>query len=126
MAKVTAPFMSLAARGTIGKALTASAWKGVAYMRLRVIPKMSEIATVVAVRAVIKDASEAWKTGATVGSTVIDATYKAAFDAAVVGQALSGFNLYMRNCVAINYDGDTSPYYDGTLVIPTDPTDIGA
>jgi hypothetical protein len=126
MAKVTAPFLSLTASGTLGKTLTASRWKGVVYMRTRVIPKLSTEATSVAVRAVIKDASEAWKSNATVGSTVIDATYKSAFDAVAEGQAFSGFNLYMKNCVAINYDKDTSPYYDGTLVIPTDPTDIGA
>ena len=118
--------MSLAARGTIGKALTASAWKGVAYMRVRVVPKLSMIATSVAIRAVIKDASQAWKTGATIGSTTINASYKAAFDAVAVGQAFSGFNLFMQNCVAINYDKDVSPYYDGSLVLPTDPTDIGA
>jgi hypothetical protein len=126
MAKVTAPFMSLAARGTIGKALTASAWKGVAYMRVRVIPKVSLVATVTAVKLLIKDASQAWSSNATVGSVVINASYKAAFNLAAEGQAYSGFNLFIKNCVAINYDGTTSPYYDGTLVAPTDPTDIGA
>ncbi len=39
MSRVTAPFLSIAASGTIGKTLTASKWKGRAYMRLRVIPK---------------------------------------------------------------------------------------
>jgi len=125
MAKVTAPFLSLTASGTLGKTITASKWKGVVYMRTRVIPKLSMVATSVAVRLLIKDATQAWKAEATVGSVVINASYKAAFNLAAEGQALSGFNLYVRNAVAINYDGTTSPYYDGTFVAPTDPTDLG-
>lgn len=38
MAKVTGPFMSLSASGTLAKTLTASIWKGRAYIRQRVIP----------------------------------------------------------------------------------------
>ena len=125
MAKITAPFLSLTASGTLGKTLTASKWKGIAYMRTRVIPKLSMVATSVAVRLLIKDATQAWKSGATVGSVVINATYKSAFNLAATGSALSGFNLYVRNSVVINYDATTSPYYDGTFVAPTDPKDIG-
>ncbi len=39
MARLTGPFMSLAASGTLAKTLTASIWKGQPYMRLRVIPQ---------------------------------------------------------------------------------------
>lgn len=38
MAKVTAPFLSLSARGTIGNALTASNWKGINTMRIKGTP----------------------------------------------------------------------------------------
>ena len=38
MAKVTAPFLSLSARGTVGGALTASAWKGINTMRIKSNP----------------------------------------------------------------------------------------
>lgn len=38
MPRLTGPFMSLSASGTLGKTLTASIWKGQPYMRLRVIP----------------------------------------------------------------------------------------
>lgn len=126
MAKVTAPFLSLDASGTVGQTLTASKWKGINYMRQRVIPKNPNSFKQLAIRAVITDASIAWKNGDTVGTVVIDATYKAAFASAAEGQAYSGFDLFMKNCVAINYDATTSPYYDGTLVAPVDPTDIGA
>ena len=126
MAKVTAPFLSLDASGTVASTLTASKWKGINYMLQRVIPKNPKSLKQMAVRGVIADASVAWKNGDTVGTVVINSTYKAAFDLAVVGMPLSGFNLFLKNCVAINYDGTTSPYYDGTLVAPIDPTDIGA
>jgi len=125
MAKVTAPFLSLDASGTVASTLTASKWKGINYMRQRVIPKNPNSFKQLAIRAVITDASQAWKTGATVGTVVINPTYKAAFASAVTGMALSGFDLFIKNCVAINYDATTSPYYDGTLVAPVDPTDIG-
>lgn len=39
MSKVTAPFLSIDASGTVGHTLVASKWKGRNYMRLRVIPK---------------------------------------------------------------------------------------
>ena len=126
MAKVTAPFLSLDASGTVASTLTASKWKGINYMRQRVIPQNPNSFKQLAIRGLISDASKAWQAGSTVGTVVIDATYKAAFDTAATGQAYSGFDLFMKNCVAINYDATVSPYYDGTLVAPVDPTDIGA
>lgn len=126
MAKITGPFLSLDARGTVGGVLTASVWKGVNYMRLRVTPKNPKSFKQLAIRGVITDASQAWSSGATVGTVVINSSYKAAFATAAAGSAMSGFDLFMKNCVAINYDTTTSPYYDGTLVAPVDPTDIGA
>jgi len=53
MAKVTGPFMSVAASGTFGKTLTASIWKGVAYMRLRVIPSNPRTVGQLAVRSIL-------------------------------------------------------------------------
>lgn len=38
MAKVTGPFLSLGARGTLGNALTASNWKGINTMRIKSTP----------------------------------------------------------------------------------------
>lgn len=38
MAKVSAPFLSLDASGTVAGTLTASKWKGRNYMRLRIVP----------------------------------------------------------------------------------------
>lgn len=87
MAKLTGPFMSISASGTLGKTLTASIWKGQPYMRLRVIPVnrnstgqktvRSVLGTIAkAVRAVLTKAMDTPITG--VGSRFfIDAVTKA-------------------------------------------------
>lgn len=125
MAKVTGPLLSLDASGSVASTMVFSRWKGINYVRQRVIPTYTNTFKQAAIRDLITQATQAWKTGATVGSVVINSTYKAAFDAAAAGLAMSGFNMFIKNCVAINYDATTSPYFDGTLVAPEDPTDLG-
>lgn len=117
MAKVTAPFLSLGASGTVGKTLTAATWKGVAYMRQRVIPQNPKTTDQMAIRDLVTDASVAWKTGATVGATPINSAYKLAYADASAGFPYSGFNLFMKQTIALN--GGSS--YDGSLAIPTGP-----
>lgn len=126
MAKLRGPFHSDDASGKFANCMVASKWKGRSYMRQLVTPSNPKSFKQLAIRSLITDASLAWKNGDTVGTVVIDATYKAAFDAAAVSAQISGFDLYIKNSVAINYDATTSPYYDGTFVAPVDPTDIGA
>lgn len=124
-AKVTGPLLSLDASGSVASTMVFSRWKGINYVRQRVIPTYSNTFKQNAIRSLITDATQAWKSGDTVGTVVINSTYKAAFDAAAAGLAMSGFNLFIKNCVVINYDASTSPYYDGSLVAPVDPTDLG-
>jgi hypothetical protein len=124
MAKVTGPLLSLDASGSVASTITFSRWKGVNYVRQRVIPTYSNTFKQSAIRDLIKKATQAWQSNATISPTTIDASYKAEFATAASGMAMSGFNLFVRNCVAKNYDSTTSPYFDGTLVLPTDSTDI--
>lgn len=124
MAKVTGPLMSLTARGSIGKTITYSVWKGVAYVRQLVTPTYTNTFKQAAIRSLVTAATQAWKLNSTISPTTINATYKAEFDTAAAGTAMSGFNLYIRNCVSINYDATTSPYFDGTLVLPTSSSDF--
>ena len=124
-AKVTGPLLSLDASGSVASTMVFSRWKGINYVRQRVIPTYSNTFKQNAIRSLITDATQAWKSGDTVGTVVINSTYKAAFDVAAAGLAMSGFNLFIKNCVVINYDASTSPYYDGSLVAPVDPTDLG-
>lgn len=120
MAKVSGPLFSLDARGQVGKAVVYSFWKGVNYVRQHVVPANPKSTDQVKVRGIITDASVAWKLGSTVGSTAIDAAYKLAYTTAAAGQAYSGFNLFIKDCVALN-GGKT---YDGSLAIPTTPGDV--
>jgi len=53
MAKVSAPFLSLDASGTVAGTLTASKWKGRNYMRLRIIPANPNTADQQAVRSIL-------------------------------------------------------------------------
>lgn len=121
MAKVTGPLLSLDASGSIGSTMTFSRWKGINYVRQRVIPTYTNTALQIAVRLFWKDASQAWKAGATIGGVTIDAAYKLAFADAAAGQGMSGFNLFMNVAALKN---DIAGGYDSTLELPVDPTDI--
>lgn len=124
MAKVTGPLLSLTARGSVAKTITFSVWKGVAYVRQLVIPTYSNTFKQMAVRDLMTQATQAWKANSTITPTTINGTYKSAFDSAAAGSAYSGFNLFISACMSKNYDATTSPFFDGNLVLPTDPTDI--
>ena len=125
MAKIRGPLHSDSATGKFADALVFATNKGRAYCRQLVTPKNPKSFKQLAIRSLVTDASQAWKNGDTVGTVVLNATYKAAFDLAATPMQISGFDLYMKNVVVINYDATTSPYYDGTLVAPVDPTDLG-
>lgn len=124
MAKVKGPLMSLDASGSIAGAMTFSKWKGVNYVRQLVIPTYTNTTKQGLVRLLIKQATEAWKGSATVGGVDIDSDYKLAYATAAAGMALSGFNLFVRECVQKNYNSAGSPVYDGTLAVPSEPGDI--
>jgi len=59
MAKITGPFMSIAASGTFAKILTASIWKGRPYMRQRVTPSNPSTAGQIATRLILGDIAKA-------------------------------------------------------------------
>lgn len=120
MANVNGPLMSMSASGTIGKALTFSTWKGQAYVRKYSIPAYSNTVDQQKQRALYSDATLAWKSGATVGSVTIDSAYKTAYNTAASGSGMSGFNLFIKECVQKN----GGPAYDLSLEVPATPGDI--
>jgi len=61
MARLTAPLLSLAASGTIAKAITYSSWKGIAYARTRVVPANPKSDAQKEVRGVFSTLNEMWK-----------------------------------------------------------------
>lgn len=125
MAKTTGPLLSLGASGSVAKTLTYSIWKGVTYVRQLVKPTYRNTTEQKAVRDIVSDASIAWKMNATVGGVIINPAYKLAYTVAAQGQALSGFNLFMRDCMSINLiDTAGVKSYDGTLAIAPTPGDV--
>lgn len=115
MAKVTAPLFGLDARGTVGSAITYSYWRGINYVRARVVPANPKSSLQTAIRDLISAATQAWKNL----DSPIDSAYKAAYDTAAQGQRYSGFNLYVKDAVGKN-DGSA---FTAPLVIPTEPGD---
>lgn len=67
MAKVTAPFLSLSARGTVGGALTSSAWKGINTMRIKSNPSNPKTTSQMANRAFLAAAGKVTKVTAPTG-----------------------------------------------------------
>lgn len=120
MAKVTSPLMSLDASGTIGNALTFAKWKGRNYVRQYVIPAYSNTTEQANIRDIVRKASLAWKAESTVGGTAVNTVYKTAYNNAATAYSISGFNLFIKECVQKN--GGVA--FDGSLAVPTVPGDI--
>lgn len=112
MAKVTGPFLSLHARGTVADTLTASFWRGISYMRERIIPHNPKSAAQVAIRGVLSDGVSKWRFG------TISESDKLKWNTYALGLGESGFNRYLRVYIEDNYDNDTQTKV-GTQVIPT-------
>jgi hypothetical protein len=120
MAKVTGPLMSMDASGQLGKALVFAKWKGQNYVRQYVIPMNPNTADQAAIRDIVAQASVAWKNSATVGATPVNAAYKLAYNEAAAGSGMSGFNLFIKESIALN--GGIA--FTGTLEVPTVPGDV--
>lgn len=106
MAKVTGPFMSIDASGTIYNALTASIWKGRNYIRGYVRPSNPKTAGQLVVRTLLATAVAAWQlleavmpvSGAGAPDTYKDQWNIAARD---VYPPISGFNYYVKEyCIS--------------------------
>jgi hypothetical protein len=119
MAKVVGPLMSVDASGKFGNAMVFSKWRGLNTVRQFVIPAYSRSNEQGNVRDLLKDASQAWSTGATIGLVTVDAAYKLAYNTLAEGRTQTGFNLFMRDCMAKN----GAEAYDGSLELPTEPGD---
>jgi len=100
MAKVSGPFMSVDASGTIYKALTASIWKGRNYIRGYCRPTNPNTAAQIAQRDLMAAAVLAWQglTAVTPDSGALgDGVYKDKWNVAArdVYPPISGFNYYV-------------------------------
>ena len=101
MAKVSGPFMSVDASGTIYNTLTASIWKGRNYIRGYVRPTNPKTAAQLVVRTLLATAVAAWKglvDVAPLSGAGADSIYKDKWNIAAreVYPPISGFNYYVK------------------------------
>jgi len=105
MAKVTGPFMSIDASGSIYNTLTASIWKGRNYIRGWFRPSNPKTAAQFEVRTKLAEAVAAWQALTPVKpgyGAAGDETYKDMWNLAArdVYPPISGFNYYvMQYCI---------------------------
>jgi hypothetical protein len=93
MAKTTAPMLSFGARGQIGKAMVASSWRGVKYMRQHVIPANPRTTAQQTVRTTFALLREMWKLAPTL--------VKAPWDAFAKGRPFTGMNKFVGENVRV-------------------------
>jgi hypothetical protein len=86
MARVTGPFMSIDASGTLAKTLTAAKWKGRNYMRQRIVPNNPKSAAQLGVRAMLRFLATQW--------AALSAGEQASYDDAAEAKQISAFNQY--------------------------------
>ena len=88
MARVSGPFMSVTASGTIGKTLTASKWKGRAYMRSWFKPANPKTDGQMSIRLAVGMASQEY--------AGLEEAEKTAWNEFADGQQLSGIAVFVR------------------------------
>lgn len=100
MAKVFAPFLSISARGSVAKTLTASQWMGRDYMKQRFIPNNPQTDRQTARRETMSDGVSKWRFASDLVSDA-DKTLWASYGAK---HNISGFNRFMKFYLEQNYD----------------------
>ncbi len=108
-ARVFAPFLSIGARGTVAKTLTASVWKGREYMKQRFVPNNPKSPRQVARRTTMADGVSKWRHR----SDLISAANKTLWASYGDKYQISGFNRFMKYYLEENYNKVT-----GAVVSP--------
>jgi len=104
MPRLTGPLFSLDARQTLAKTIVYSAWKGINYARIRVIPYNPKSAAQQGVRTSLTYGVQYWRDGSVVAGD------KTAWNGYAAGLNESGFNRYMRYFIQDNYDEGTQSF----------------
>ncbi len=103
MAKVTAPLLSLGARGTIGGVMTFGSWRGVGYVRQTVTPANPRTTAQTLTRDIFANMGLRWKQGGVL--------MRAPWDRYAIGQKFVGRNAYMgQNLAAMRGEADMDNY----------------
>ncbi|MBA7707974.1 hypothetical protein ES703_116859 [subsurface metagenome] len=97
MTRVQGPLFSVTASGTIGDAITYSNWKGLPYVRSRVIPANPQYPGQVSIRDTLKAGVSAYQDDA---SQTADS--RTSWDYYASGTGMSGFNRYIMLFILYN------------------------
>lgn len=98
MAKVTAPLISISARGSVGGSLVFIRAKGGHSARRWASPRYTRNTEQNAIRSLMSEASNAWR----LNTGIIDIDYKTYFNNKAKTLNMSGFNLYVKYAIAYN------------------------
>lgn len=93
MAKLTAPMLSMGARGQIGKSLVVAKWRGITYARQHVVPANPKTTAQMANRTMFALFREMWK--------LAPALVKAPWDAFATGRPFLGLNKFVGENVRL-------------------------
>ena len=105
MPRLTGPLFSLDARQTLGKTIVYSAWKGLNYARLRVVPYNPKLPYQVGIRNTLT-----WGVLYFTKGNYVAAAQKTWWDIYAEGTNMSGWNRFLRFFVALNYDEGTGTF----------------
>lgn len=103
-ARVTGPFYSISASGSVANALTACTWKGIAYMREWFRPQNPQTAGQDWIRLIFEQGVDAWH-------FTVDAAGKIGWETGVArkGKTMSGFNYHESEYILAMVAGTTPP-----------------
>lgn len=103
MAKLTGPLLSFGARGSIGKTLVASSWRGVPYARQHVVPSNPQTTDQTAIRTLFAYLREMWK--------LAPAEVFATWDAFAQGRPFTGMNKFVgENVRVLKYEANMNNF----------------
>lgn len=105
MPRLTGPLFSLDARQTLGNTIVYSAWKGLNYARLRVVPYNPKSSYQVGIRSTLT-----WGVLYFTKGSYVSAAEKTWWNTYAEGTNESGFNRFMKFFIAQNYDEGTGSF----------------
>ena len=112
MPRLTGPLFSLDARQTLGNTIVYSAWKGLNYARMRVIPYNPKSAYQTSVRDSITWGVVYWK-----GDDYVTGDDRTWWNTYAEGTNMSGFNRFMKFFIAANYDSGSGTFIYGGIPV---------
>ena len=113
MPRVTGPLFSLDARNTLARTIVYSAWKGLNYARLRVVPYNPKSDYQDGIRDTLT-----WGVLYFTKGSYVAAAQKTWWNTYAEGTNMSGFNRFMKFFVAANYDSGTGTFIYANIPSP--------